>query len=180
MNLNHMSANPISSASAEVRKRFMNELTRAIRGGVSEIKAVDLHPYKTAIEEFLDGEELLSDDLIKSKVDQLANERYLEVMFPPGYIFCPALLAFSNMGGRLDENEILNGDHVVNLLIDPKTTQTISGYGATPSMIFHILPPEVQDIAFVIPPYSPNDRTPFLNAYRDACVKLQKLLAATN
>ncbi len=159
-----------------MRKRFMDELTRAVRGGIAEIKELDLPSYKSATEEFVNGEEVLPDTLIDQKVGRLGEQARLEMMFPPGYRCCPALLAFSNMGGRLEPEEIERGDHLVNLLINPSTGQTVGGYGSTPSLIFHLLPPEVRNISFIIPPYSFENRAPFLDAYKAACMKLQKLM----
>lgn len=174
-----MSLNPISPGAGEVRKRFMDELTRAVRGGIAEIKELDLPSYKSASEEFADGQELLPESVIADRTERLSEEAHLELMFPPGYVCCPALLLFSNMGGRLSPDEIERGDHLVDMLVDPRTGQTVSGFGATPSLIFNILPAKVREIAFVIPPYSHENRAPFIEAYRGACVRLQRLLSDT-
>ena len=154
----------------------MDELTRVAQGGMGEITPVNLGDYKIARDEFGNGEATLSDPMIEKHMRQLRDQRYLELAFPPGHLCCPAVFAFSNMGMPLELEDIHNAEHITALLIDPRSGQTMNGFGSLPSYAFNILPEEIRALAFTIPNYDGNSREVFLDRYRAALIKLKEIL----
>lgn len=176
MTLNKMNDGIVSDLANGVSNHFVSELVRAGNRGIALIEPVKLDAYRTASLEFGNDVELLNDGLIDREVERLGNEAYLESMFPPGYVCCPAVFTFSDMGGALDQEEIERGDHIRPLLIDPKSGETLSGFGTKPSLIFNLLPDEIRPLAFKIPVYDFKNRAPFLNAYRASLVRLREIM----
>ena len=120
------------------------------------IEPMTLESYFQICRKFLNGNKILTDDLLKRRLDYIKNDSKLKEHFRPGFKYCPAMIPFSNFGNPLTENELSEGHALRTLAIDPEG-KTVNGFSQHPSRIFDRLPVDIKSLAFDVGEYQSKD-----------------------
>lgn len=146
-----------SPESIKVAQKFIAAANNGHNNGDHKVvEPLPLNEYKLACSEFLEGTEILPDELLEKKLAYIREDGKLKIHFPQGSQCCLAVIPFSNRGRPLEEYEIQRGAHLRFLIVDQNGVTT-NGFSFQDGPVSKVLPNEVQTISFQIPPYENDD-----------------------
>jgi hypothetical protein len=122
------------------------------------IEPVSLSDYRMLCKAVLPEDNILSEDLLHSRLAFMDQDSRLKIAFPaPKEVEGPyrcllAAIPFTEGGSARSAEEIAKGEHVRSCIIAPDG-RMVSGFGMDPSFAHRFLPAEVQALAFDIPAY---------------------------
>lgn len=177
--------------SEEISNAIRTEGERAIHGADMSVAydgaPLDLQKYIRASREMLGRKIILSDDLLKMRVAFLQQDNKLKRHLPANHRCCVTEIPCSIYGLPFSEDEVEEGIHQANLIVERHTEKTISGFTLSRSDIYRMQPLEVQKkCAFEIGQYetpdpgnpekvSDYDRKRIIDLYTAAFMEAQKM-----
>lgn len=177
--------------SEEISKAIRTEGERAIHGADMSVAydgdPLDLQKYVRASREMLGRKIVLGDDLLKMRVTFLQQDNKLKRHLPANHRCCVTVVPCSIYGLPFSEDEVEEGIHQANLIVEKHTEKTISGFTLFRSDIYRMQPLEVQKkCAFEIAQYetpdpgnpekvSDYDRKRIIDLYTAAFMEAQKM-----
>ena len=181
LRLNDIKFNIAAKIMAETKR--LNELANSGQSpSVKDVEPLPLHDFREAFESY--GEEFLSEGLLNRVLRDLKNRKdLLKEYYPEGSKFLIAAMPCNINGTLFSDEDIQNGEYLINFFIDESTGLSI-GFGTLrPSTHAKMLPVEIQKrCSFTInydsdKPYSTEeDFKKFANEYRKVYHELRKLL----
>lgn len=194
-----MSSEPIqpSQRSLQISIMYTNEADRAFRdeSGSMYLAADEKIPtteeHKEMCREFLGMDNPLTDQLLKDRLDFIAQDSHLKEHFHAGNRIQLAVIPFSTNGNELDPDEIDRGDYLRNLVIlevkdefgNILSSKTISGFSFNRNEVHKLMPGKLAECSFIVPEYSSKslytvtkeERQKIMQEYEAAFRKLQQL-----
>jgi len=109
------------------------------------------------IEEYLTADgAILTDDLLKTKMDKLEKTKQFSKYFPENYRICATIIPCNSKCGRMEEGEIRDGKFIQFLRIPPEGTEE-SKVDRQNRLMFEFMPAEIKrDCSFSIGGYAAN------------------------
>jgi len=194
-----------SDRSREISKMYASEADRASRDENGAMSSKDpeklpkVNEHRDMCIEYLDVPEILPDSLLKKRLEEISLDSHLKEHFPAGRRIQLLPIPFSVNGNRLDSKEIEDGDYVRNLIIHEYTyddgspvldssgnqfKKVLSGFSLYQTDIHKLIPSELTECSFIVPPYSDpglhrvteEERQHIMDEYEKAFKKMQELL----
>lgn len=123
----------------------------------TRVEPIKLDGYLQACREYLDKEDLISEDSIRNIIDRIVNNAKLKIRLPAGQKCCIAVIPFTNFSYPLEQEDIENERYIRILLID-KDDLVEPGFYQNKNMVYKNLPVEIQkDLTFTIDQYENED-----------------------